>query len=191
MAEDRLPARPYHHGNLRGALMAEALHVIESEGPAALNLRDLARRTGVSHAAPAYHFADKTALLTAIAIEGYEKLARELEAAAGKGFLEAGLAYVRFAVANPGYVRVMFEPSLHNADDPELMAARRRSSGLLLQAAGGRGEDARRIGLAGWCLMHGFANLWLQGNLRDLGNDPETAARGLAEVTFPVAGSGD
>ena len=185
MTEPKETRRSYHHGNLRASLIEEALRVIEAEGPGALNLRDLARRLGVSHAAPAYHFADKTALLTAIAAEGYERLSDGLERAADAGFLETGLAYARFAVENPSYVRVMFEPSLYRQDEEAVAAARRRSAGLLFQSAGGPADaDARRVGLAGWCLMHGFAMLWLQGNLREAGDDPETAARRLASVAF-------
>jgi AcrR family transcriptional regulator len=185
MSENPSSRRPYHHGNLRFALINEALQVIQADGIAALNLRDLARRLGVSHAAPAYHFADKTALLTAIAAEGYEKLSNEQEQAAGKGFLESGLAYVRFAVQNPGYVRVMFEPSLYDTSDEALAAAQRRSAGFLFQASGGpMDESTRQVGLAGWCLMHGFAMLWLQGNLREAGDDAESAARRIAAVTF-------
>lgn len=185
MTESEGSKRSYHHGNLRVALMEEALRVIEAEGPGALNLRDLARRLGVSHAAPAYHFADKTALLTAIAAEGYQRLSDRLEEAANQGFLETGLAYSGFAIAHPGYVRVMFEPSLYREDDPAVREARRRSAEWLFKSAGGLvDEDARRIGLAGWCLMHGFAMLWLQGNLREAGEGPEAAARNIASVAF-------
>lgn len=191
MKEDSKAGRRYHHGNLRAALIEEALQVIETEGAGALNLRDLARRLGVSHGAPAHHFPDKAALLTAIATEGYEALAAELEAAAEKGFLEAGLAYVRFAVGHPGHVRVMFEPSLYREDDGDLQEARSRSRSLLLRASGQEvPEDARRAGLAGWCLMHGFALLWLQGNLREAGPEAETAARNLALVTFSGRAAG-
>ena len=70
--------RPYHHGDLRRALLAAALDVIATDGPAALSLRDLARRAGVSHAAPAHHFRDRTGLLTAVAVEGYGMLADAL-----------------------------------------------------------------------------------------------------------------
>jgi AcrR family transcriptional regulator len=185
MTENSKAAQTYHHGNLRASLIEEALRVIEVDGPAALSLRELARRTGVSHAAPAHHFADREALLTAIAAEGYEKLSEALADVAGQGFLEAGLAYVRFAVGNPGYVRVMFQPTLYRRDDPAVVAARNRSSALLFESAGdGRDVTDRRRGLAGWCLMHGFSQLWLQGHLREAGDDPETAARRLAAAAF-------
>ncbi|CAM5543275.1 hypothetical protein STANM309S_00955 [Streptomyces tanashiensis] len=91
----------YHHGELRQAVLAAALDVIATDGPGALSLRDLARRAGVSHAAPAHHFKDRTGLLTAIATQGYELLAAGL---AGTARLrERGVRYVRFAVEHPAH----------------------------------------------------------------------------------------
>src|SRR5215210_1552970 len=92
--------RPYHHGDLRRALLDAAVEAIAADGPAAVSLRDLARRAGVSHAAPAHHFGDKAGLLTAVAAQGYQLLADTLTAARQRSgdFLEVGVAYVRFAV---------------------------------------------------------------------------------------------
>ena len=70
---------PYHHGDLRRTLLDTALDAVAEHGPAALSLRDVARRAGVSHAAPAHHFGDKTGLLTALAAEGWSGLADALE----------------------------------------------------------------------------------------------------------------
>src|SRR5689334_25241030 len=106
------PQRPYHHGDLRRAILSAALDVIATDGPTALSLRDLARRAGVSHAAPAHHFKDKAGLLTAIAIDGYERLAVALEA--GSSLLELGAAYVRFALDHPAHFEVMFSPDLYH-----------------------------------------------------------------------------
>src|SRR5918998_1032836 len=92
--------RPYHHGQLRQVILAAAVDALAESGPARLSLRELARRAGVSHAAPAHHFGDKAGLLTAVAAEGYTLLAEALTAAqqlAGD-FLDVGVAYVRFAV---------------------------------------------------------------------------------------------
>src|SRR5918994_1639788 len=77
--------RPYHHGDLRRTLLAAAVDAIAESGPTALSLRDLARRAGVSHAAPAHHFGDKAGLLTALAAEGYELLGEALETAVRTG----------------------------------------------------------------------------------------------------------
>ena len=186
--------RQYHHGNLRRALMDEALRVIEEEGPSVVSLRELARRIGVSHAAPAHHFADKTALFTAIATEGQTMLAERMEAAAAtesqdaghSRFLDVGLAYVRFAADHPAHIRVMYQPSLYDTDDADLVAARQRTFETLYATAGAfkPAEDAAQVGLAGWCLMHGLASLWQGGNLAQFGDDPVALASWIAEVTF-------
>ncbi|HEV7962299.1 MAG TPA: helix-turn-helix domain-containing protein, partial [Actinoplanes sp.] len=106
----------YHHGDLRRALLDAAAEVIEEQGPAALSLRDLARRAGVSHAAPTHHFGDKAGLLTALATEGYGLLVAELaeEWAATHSFLEQGVAYVRFAIRHRAHFEVMFRPDLYH-----------------------------------------------------------------------------
>src|SRR4051794_10810015 len=84
---------PYHHGDLRRALLDTALEAITEQGPAAVSLRDVARRAGVSHAAPTHHFRDKAGLLTALAAEGWTLLADALSSAAagGEGFAELGV----------------------------------------------------------------------------------------------------
>jgi AcrR family transcriptional regulator len=185
----------YHHGNLRRALLDAALAVIAERGPHALSLRDLASRTGVSHAAPAHHFGDKAGLLTAVAIEGYERLGDELEQAGSDGdFLDAGLAYVRFATRNPAHFQVMFQPALYRADDPAVEAARARTSAVLYGTAAtmpaASGASATEVGVGGWCLVHGLATLWLSGNLGALADDPVDLARSIASTAFggPDAG---
>ena len=96
--------RPYHHGQLRQAILAAAVDALAESGPARLSLRELARRAGVSHAAPAHHFGDKAGLLTAVAVQGYELLGDALGGAAATGdFAEVGVAYVLFAASHPGH----------------------------------------------------------------------------------------
>ena len=172
----------YHHGDLRRAILDEALHVIATEGPTALSLRDLARRAGVSHAAPAHHFKDKAGLLTAIAIDGYERLAVALEA--GSTLLDLGAAYVRFALDHPAHYEVMFSPDLYHADDPELAAARART-GAALQAQAGSRRGGHRP-LAAWSLAHGFATLWATGSMARLAGDqdPVRLFRAMARASF-------
>ena len=184
--------RPYHHGDLRRALLDEALAAIESDGPGSLSLRELARRAGVSHAAPTHHFGDKAALLTAIAVEGFDLLADELNAAfASTGsFLEVGVAYVGFAVRHRAHFEVMFRPELLRGDDPALAAARQRSREALYGPLGSvpldSGTDSLRAGVAAWALVHGLATLYLGGNLPPtLGDDPEAIAREIAVHLFP------
>ncbi|MBQ1040490.1 TetR/AcrR family transcriptional regulator [Micromonospora sp. C81] len=173
--------RAYHHGDLRRALLAAALEAIEEVGPAALSLRDLARRAGVSHAAPAHHFGDKAGLLTALAAQGFDLLAQKLIDA--DDVLEAGVAYVDFAVTHRAYFEVMFRPEFYRADDAELIAARERSgaalrSGVATLPTGGAPGDTDRDALAAWSIAHGFATLWLAGALPErVGDNPRKAAR--------------
>ncbi|WP_019886983.1 TetR/AcrR family transcriptional regulator [Streptomyces purpureus] len=187
--EQQTDRRTYHHGDLRRAVLTAALDVIRADGPSALSLRDLARRAGVSHAAPAHHFKDRAGLLTAVAAEGYNLLARTL--ADADDLKDAGVRYVRFAVEHPAHFQVMFQPDLYRPDDPELTAARARAAeGLRGQIAGlpaeGRGPDARLAGVAAWSLAHGFATLLLSHNLAGPvgGQDPAEVFRALAGLLF-------
>lgn len=184
--------RGYHHGDLRQAILAAALDAIRAEGPGALSLRDLARRAGVSHAAPAHHFKDRAGLLTAIAAEGHHLLAESLadslaDAPTGAdGLREAGVRYVRFATRHPAHFQVMFRPELYRADDPELVAAKDRSTRELRAAVAPLGADPELAGVAAWSLAHGFATLLLTHNLeRAVGEgDPEDVFRTMAEISF-------
>ena len=180
------PARPYHHGDLRPALLRAAVEAIGHAGPAATSLREVARRAGVSHAAAAYHFGDKAGLLTALAVEGYHLLAEELRGAREAGFLEVGVAYVRFAVRHRAHFEVMYRPELYRPDDPEIRRARAATAVLLY---GTDRPDAGQLaaGAAAWSLVHGLATLWLNGNLpAALGTDPEEITRTVASyLTVP------
>src|SRR5262245_4032019 len=108
------PARRYHHGNLRRALLDQALATIASEGVEGLTLRDIGARLGVSRTALYRHFTDKRALLEAVATEGFKSFREALVGAwqggggGLPGFNAMGIAYVRFAVDNPSHYRVMF-----------------------------------------------------------------------------------
>ncbi|MFD9248026.1 TetR/AcrR family transcriptional regulator [Streptomyces sp. NPDC059556] len=176
----------YHHGGLRQAVLDAALDVIAAEGPGALSLRDLARRAGVSHAAPAHHFKDRTGLLTALATEGYGLLAEAL--AAAPELRERGVRYVRFAIEHPAHFQVMFQPDLLRADDPDLLAAKERASAELRAGVAELTDvpDARTAGIAAWSLAHGFATLLLTHNVTGaLGDrDAEEYFRSLTRLLF-------
>ena len=184
--------RPYHHGNLRRELLRSAAQLIEEVGPAHVSLRELARRTGVSHAAPAHHFGDKAGLLTAVAAEGFLLLADRLAEALERtgDFLEMGVAYVEFAVTHRAHFQVMFRPDLYDATSPDVRAARERSSAALYGGVGTvrggvAGPGTRTAGLAAWSIVHGFASLWTTGALpADVGPDAAAAARQVAGVLF-------
>ncbi len=181
--------RPYHHGDLRRAILTAALDVIAADGPSALSLRDLARRAGVSHAAPAHHFKDRTGLLTAIAAEGFGLLAATIGETAD--LKDAGVRYVRFAREHPAHFQVMFAPELLRDGDLELTTARALATDALRHAVSavppeGRGPDARLAGVAAWSLAHGFATLLLGHNLDGAvgERDPEEVFRTLASMLF-------
>src|SRR5688500_18261485 len=125
-------ARPYHHGDLRRALIDAAQRILESEGPSALSLRAVAREAGVSPAAPYHHFKDKGELLDAVAQQGWERLnetmakAKEAAGSARASMAALGVTYVCFARDNPALYRVMYDCSrdkemlpehLHDNDD--------------------------------------------------------------------------
>jgi len=172
--------------------MAHALDAIAASGPTGWSLRDLARRAGVSHAAPAHHFGDKTGLLTAVAIDGYRTQARRLEASWAEtgSALELGVAYVRFALDNPAAFEVMYRPHLLHADDAELIDAQAAASRPLFVAMDHLARldpsiDPRTAAVAAWSIVHGFATLWLNGDLPSTkGRDPEAEIRAAAAYLF-------
>lgn len=165
---------------------------IAASGPTGWSLRDLARRAGVSHAAPAHHFGDKSGLLTAIATEGFNGLATELGTTWSKtrSALELGVAYVRFALANPAAFEVMYRPDLLRTDDTRLIEAQQASYAPLFTAMDDLASrdpsiEAVSAAVAAWSLVHGFATLWLNHNFpTTAGSDPEAAARTAARYLF-------
>jgi AcrR family transcriptional regulator len=191
----------YHHGDLRRALLDGALATIAERGPAALSLRDVARRAGVSHAAPAHHFRDKADLLTAIAIEGFELIAATTRSAEAQthDLIEDGIAYIRFALEHPAHYQVMFRPDLYHRDDPRLTEAWEAAAEVLFDAVrrvlgpGAQEEEVLAGVLATWSFAHGFAGLWSTGNLPSPpGMSAEDLARAAAGalVRMVMAGGG-
>ena len=154
----------YHHGGLPAALLQAAGKILEKEGIEALTLRTLARRTGVSHAAPYRHFAQREALLAALAAEGFAMLGRAQREAAAGGLRAMGETYVRFALAHPQRFRLMFGGQLKIARHPALRdVALKTFEGLsgALAARVGDAPGARDASIAAWALVHGLAQLLL------------------------------
>mgnify|MGYP005991015425 CR=1 FL=1 len=179
----------YHHGELREALVAAGLSILEEGGEAAsLGLRETARRAGVSAMAPYRHFPDKDALLAAVAVVGFERLRAALEAAdrggAGSGreaLYAQGTAYVAFASAQPGLFRLMFggarsgggarPPALCDASAAAYAVLSERVATLVPAA------EAADEALRSWALVHGIASLVIDGLLGEpVRTDPRAAA---------------
>ena len=171
----------YHHGNLRRALLDEALVTIRAEGVSALTLREIGARLGVSRTALYRHFADKRALLAAVATEGFRALRERLVAAWNDGggrpeaFEAMGVAYVRFAVANPSHYSVMFGgPVDPEARDAELAAEGAGAFQALVDALAAlqrdgavRNDDTVLMAKFVWSVVHGVAMLAIDGQLRE------------------------
>ncbi|MFB7779652.1 TetR/AcrR family transcriptional regulator [Streptomyces bauhiniae] len=171
----RIPtSRPYHHGDLRAALLQSAERTLREKGAAALSLRELARATGVSHAAPGRHFKDKQALLDALALAGYQRLNQALTAATDDSpdadfeqrMTALARAYLGFAVDNPELLELMFARKHEPDSSDRLAAAVDQSLGALTRtfaSAQERGEivqgDPERITLVAAASLHGLAAL--------------------------------
>jgi AcrR family transcriptional regulator len=177
----------YHHGDLKATILAEAATLVAERGADGLSLRELARAAGVSHAAPAHHFTDRRGLFTAMATEGFGMLAAALKGAR-PDFLDAALAYVRFAIDHPGHYEVMFDKSLYDAADADLVAAETAAGGELAAGVGTLDDprakdDPEAAALAAWSLVHGFSLLWLNKAV-DNDADPMATVHRVAGMLF-------
>jgi AcrR family transcriptional regulator len=164
-------ARPYHHGDLRRALVDAARRILEAEGPTALSLRAVAREAGVSPAAPYHHFKDKAELLDAVADEGWQMLnatmGKAREEAEPRGKLNAlGIAYVCFARENPALYRVMYDAARDKEALPEEMQAsddsaycKVRDTMIEMGADPAAETDLELATTAAWCAAHGLAEM--------------------------------
>lgn len=176
---DAMPTdeRPYHHGNLRTALLAAAENSLREHGAEQLSLRDLAREVGVSHAAPRRHFPDRQALLDALAEAGFLRLDTTLRTAladAGDAFakrVRAGMiAYTRFAIDNAALLELMYT-SKHRPGATRIVKAAEAPFGLMMDLIlDGQRQDAlqagdpERIGIVLFATLQGIATL-INGSL--------------------------
>lgn len=175
--------RPYHHGNLRGALLARAEELLAEAGVDGLSLRAIARDVGVSHAAPRRHFADKQALLDSLAEDGFRRLGEALDEALlepADGFVErlgaVAVAYVTFATEHAALLDVMFAGKHRpGASDGLYAAAERAFAAPLELIASGQAEgevvtgDVERVTTAAWAGVHGLATMVNAGLLDPVG----------------------
>lgn len=171
--------RPYHHGDLRRAVIETAMGMLDEDKGWQFTLREVARRAGVSHAAPYKHFPDKAALLSEMALIGFDKLRQLLMRARSRGresirdeFFAMARAYVRFGTSNPALYRLMFsadagKPADVHMDERALAAfrlviellERGQSEGVL------RKHDLRGQATACWAQLHGITLLTIDGLL--------------------------
>ena len=172
---------PYHHGDLREALLQAAERILERDGLAGLTLRAVAREAGVSHAAPTHHFGDLTGLVSELAAIGFRMFNAAMNAAGNsethpmmKG-LASAKAYVAYAQAHPGMYGVMFRSARLDYSRPSLHEAAEASfAGLTGGVAASRQEQISKDSLSldqaaaiarAWSLVHGFTTLLLDGRL--------------------------
>ena len=189
----------YHHGDLPAALLEAVDRAVADCGVTGVSLRDVARRAGVSHGAPAHHFHNKAGLLTAFATAGYQLLAESVIAAVAESgaadvaaeLAATGRGYIRFAIGHPAHFEVMFRLDALNADDPEFVAASEAAYGLLTATiercrAAGRlhGRSPEVVAVSAWSLVHGLSALWLSGRLaeRTTEQDPERLAAAVSDL---------
>ncbi len=202
------PRDAYHHGDLRNALVASAVRLIEAGGPSAFSLREAAREVGVSANAAYRHFDGKSALITAVAADGFARLAERMRramasASAHRGgepasiarYKAAGGAYVGFAVDHPEIFRAMFgecgaecrstTPENEETETPWTLLGR----ALDALVADGFLRPERRVGaeLKVWTVVHGFASLSLDG-LATAPTQRERKAALEALLDFTVVG---
>lgn len=164
-------SRPYHHGDLRRALVDAARRLLESEGPSALSLRAVAREAGVSPAAPYHHFKDKAELLDAVAQEGWDILSALMIEAKGSAeglqqLTALGIAYVCFARDNPALYRVMYDAARDKETLPEEVQDNKDSAYCMVRDTmiehGADPSDETHLELASaaaWCGAHGLAEM--------------------------------
>lgn len=160
---------PYHHGNLRQALLEAALLILEKQGESGLGLRDVARAVGVSPAAPYRHFDSRSALLEALAVTGFQRFTKAMDDCAADepaDMLAAmGQAYVYFALENAALFRLMFSSQLRRDNRPGLRMAADAAFATLRNISGGDTDHGRIAALGAWARVHGLAILLLDGQI--------------------------
>lgn len=180
-----LSKRPYHHGDLHNSLFAAAEELLAKKGVTALSLREVAKVAGVSHAAPYRHFRDKTALVEALAEEGFNRLRTGCEQAQSRfpddpahQLVEAGMAYLLYAIEKPAIVHLMFGGTI-SLDDcgAELKQAADSAFGSLVKIVGNgqkagiyQQTDAIDLTLTAWSAVYGLSLMVTAGLLRKRSN---------------------
>ena len=190
---ERSKAQPYHHGQLREALVTSGRALLEEKGIRGFTLRECARRAGVSHAAPAYHFASIDDLLAELAARGFDELAvamtteanRAEGGAAAGGLIGQGVGYMAFAAGNPALFQLMSSREANRLDTPALAAAADKVRALHAAAVEAviphaSGEIKQRMADFAGASVHGFISLLLDGQIGGKDSSRALKARGLS-----------
>ncbi len=192
---DSQKPKPYHHGDLRHTLIQTGLEMLSEGGAATLDLRKVARRAGVSHAAPYRHFADKQALVASINEEGFRRLAesiqsvlREVPSDAFAQLQAIGRTYVQFAQKNPWLMREMFSGlTIEREAFPDLYSASKSVYKFYVEVVKLGQEEGKIVdgdpgALASvlWSLLHGVAMLTVENQMRPYTDGPD----GVEQVTY-------
>jgi AcrR family transcriptional regulator len=180
----------YHHGYLKDALILAGRQILDEEGVRALTMREVARRAGVSHAAPAHHFASPGVFLAEITSRGFDDFTRTLDDAradsasrpVAEQICAMGRNYVRFALANRALFRLMFDRDTHTTPTEALEESARRAYQRLVNAVRDLDRDVEETELservdAIWALVHGFSHLLLEGKVCHRDPSPEAVDR--------------
>jgi AcrR family transcriptional regulator len=193
------PPKPYHHGDLRRVLIDAALRLAEEGGPAAVSVREAARRAGVSPGAPFRHFPSRDALMMAVAEEAQHRFRLELEAALAPvpaddplaRFRALGLGYLRWAMQNPAHFEVISNGRLFDhdgaatvsRDNSELIAMTERLLAEAFAKGALRVSDLKQVQIAGRALVYGFARMNIDGHFPRWGiADAERTAEGILDI---------
>ena len=196
-----MPSRSYHHGDLRKALIQAARTAVESGGPDAVSLRDLAQSLSVSTAAPYRHFTDRGALLAEVAADGFEELGQAYALAQSSNpepkaaARETARAYLGLAFQQPGLFRLMFTSDILGTSAPQRLVDAAASSweGLHRSVAatmpGADISEIKRRTLTGWSTLYGFFSLVQGGRIRAFMIEPLTEAELLEAVLDKALGA--
>jgi AcrR family transcriptional regulator len=198
---DNASMSPAIRAGVRDDLLAAARAELTEHGSAAISLRAVARRAGLSHAAPKYHFGDRSGLLTAIATEGFVTLADRLaevdEPDPQRRLAAMGAVYIDFGLSHRALFELMFRPGELHTDDPELIAGQERAIGALTavvrRTGGDDGDDAPpTLALMSWALVHGLVALTRDGALHAADphhGGPAELAHGIADLFSRYVGN--
>ncbi len=185
--------KTYHHGDLKSDLFRSCHKLLRTVEPSEISLRIVADMSGVSHSAIYRHFKDKEELLEVMAAYGFDRLANvqkkafERQKKTEDGFIELGLAYIKFATNNPNYYKIMFFTKRENPSI-SLKRAQLRSYSVLLSSCRlflkekRMSQDPREYALMSWSLVHGYSNLCIETNF------PKSEAHSLKISLSHLAG---